>query len=131
MTQNKFLELIRGKLDGRVIPFGKTDVGDRVVEDMNPNCVGHSSQILMQVIEDKKHLLRTEIIASKRLGLSSNRDFEMIDMMLAKTQTLNYNEFKELGLKAPECAQRFFVAQHFLMFPKDKLGAIASEAFSR
>ena len=132
MTQNRFLELMRKKLDGRIISCGETDVNEREVEEV---CVkstgGYSPKVLMQVIEDNKHLLRKEIIALKKRGLSSNRDFEMIDLMLAKTQTLNYNEFKELGLKAPECAQRFFTAQHFLMFPKDKLGAIASEAFSR
>ena len=131
MTQNKFLELMREKLDGRIIPYGKPYASDREVEDINLNCTGQLFQALMQVIEDDKHLLRTQIIASKKLGLSSSRDFEMIDLMLAKTQTLNYNEFKDFGLKAPEFAQRFFTAQHFLMFPKDKLGAIASEAFSR
>jgi hypothetical protein len=131
MTQNKFLDLMREKLNGRMIPCGKINIDDIEDEDLNVDYVSQSSEDLMQVIENKKHLLRTEIIALKRQGLSSNRDFETVDLMLAKNQNLNYSEFRELGLMAPECAQRFFTAQYFLMFPKDRLGAIASEAFSR
>ena len=131
MTQNKFLDLVREKLNGSIIPCGKINIDDREDEDLNVNYISQSSEDLMQIIENNKQLLRTEIIALKRQGLSSSRDFETVDLMLAKTQNLNYNEFKDLGLTAPECAQRFFTAQYFLMFPKDRLGAIASEAFSR
>lgn len=114
-----------------MIPCGKININDREDDDLNANYVSQTSEDLIQVIENNKHLLRTEIIALKRQGLSSNRDFETVDLMLAKNQNLNYNEFKELGLMAPAYAQRFFTAQYFLMFPKDRLGAIASEAFSR
>lgn len=122
---------MREKLNGRIIPWGKTNINDQEDEVVKVNFISPSSKDLLQIIENSKHLLRTEIIALKRQGLSSSRDFETVDLMLAKNQNLNYNEFKELGLNAPECVQRFFTAQYFLMFPKDRLGAIASEAFSR
>eukprot|EP00596_Hydrurales_sp_CCMP1899_P007168 CAMPEP_0119047896 /NCGR_PEP_ID=MMETSP1177-20130426/55670_1 /TAXON_ID=2985 /ORGANISM="Ochromonas sp, Strain CCMP1899" /LENGTH=396 /DNA_ID=CAMNT_0007023055 /DNA_START=233 /DNA_END=1423 /DNA_ORIENTATION=+ len=65
------------------------------------------------------------------MNISNYNDFENLDKLLSAAQTLNYDEFISYCDKCPESIQRYFTAQYFLMLPKDKTGAITSEAFLR
>lgn len=130
MSRNVLLGLIKEKLTGEVVSFPTATLLSTIAEefiDPIPPC----RQDIFKIIESHKLSLRMEVIGTKKLGLSSNSDFETLDKLLSRTESVNYDDFQGFRLKAPDCMQRFFTAQYFLMFPKDRQGAIASEAFLR
>ena len=131
-SDDNFLNLIRDKLGGKKIITRKSisSVPDSQLTAKLEDC----SQLRKnptQVIDDFTLSLRTEIIMSKKISLSSNSDFEKLDDLLSEAQTLNYEQFLLYSRQASPPAQRFFTAQYFLMFPKDGSGAISSEKFLR
>ena len=131
-SDDNFLNLIRDKLGGKKIITRKNITA--VPEFQLAAKLEDSNQLRQnptQVIDDFTLSLRTEIIMSKKISLSSNSDFEKLDDLLSEAQTLNYEQFLEYSSQASPPAQRFFTAQYFLMFPKDGSGAISSEKFLR
>lgn len=130
MSRNVFLGLIKEKMKGEGIPNPKTILISTVAQEfINP--IAPCSQDLFKIIDNHKLSLRMEVIGTKKLTLSTNSDFETLDKLLSRTESVNYDVFLEFRSRAPGCMQRFFTAQYFLMFPKDRQGAIASEAFLR
>ena len=130
--ENIFLDLIRDKLGGTYLTNRQLISSSTQHEyDDSINDKSQSPRDVIQIIDDYKLSLRADIIQNKRTSLSSNTDFELLDKQLSETQTLNYEQFLEHSLQSSASAKRFFTAQYFLMFPKDKTGAIASEAFLR
>ena len=129
---NVFLDLIRNKLGNKSLSDSKPTLSAGYSEYIGAiNNAGRPSRDVIHIIDDYKSSMRSEIIKNKRINLSSNSDFELLDKQLCDTQTLNYEQFLEHSALASPTAKRFFTAQYFLMFPKDKMGAIASEAFLR
>lgn len=130
MSRNVLLGLIKEKLKDEVVHDPNSTLFSTVGEDFinpTPPC----REDILKVIESYKLSIRLEVIGTKKLGLSSNSDFETLDKLLSRTESVNYDVFLGFRSKAPDRMQRFFTAQYFLMFPKDRQGAIASEAFLR
>lgn len=132
MIKSSLLDMIKVKIGGKLLPDRKSTLSG-INEDYN----GHEGDLEssfdapINVIENFKLQIRTELISEKKSGLSSNTDFESLDSLLSGSPVLNYESYQQFRSKAPECIQRFFTAQYFLMFPKDKQGEIATEAFLR
>lgn len=132
MIKNNLLDMIKAKMGGKLLPDRKsTLIGINEDHNRNEGGLETSCEEPMNVIENCKLQIQTEIISEKKLGLSSNMDFESLDALLSGSVALNYDSYLNFRSKAPECIQRFFTAQYFLMFPKDKQGEIATEAFLR
>lgn len=129
-TSNVFLGLIRSKV-GEINPRQK-DAFRVKYEALESN--GYKSQPTrsnVEVIEDYMLSIRKNIIDEKKESIPIDGDFEVLDQLLSVAPNVNYEEYLYYSSKAPQRVQRFFSAQNFLMFPKDKRGAIASEAFLR
>lgn len=132
MIKNTLLDMIKAKMSGKLLPDRKsTLIGINDYHDGHRGDLETSCEEPINVVENCKLQIQTEIISEKKLGLSSNTDFESLDALLSGSLALNYDSYLQFRSKAPECVQRFFTAQYFLMFPKDKQGEIATEAFLR
>jgi hypothetical protein len=130
MSRNVLLGLIKEKLKGEVVSDPNSTLLSTFGEDFLDHIIP-CRQDIFKIIESYKLSIRMEVIGTKKLGLSSNSDFETLDKLLSRNESVNYDVFLRFRSKAPDCMQRFFTAQYFLMFPKDRQGAIASEAFLR
>ena len=132
MSKSTLLGVIKAKMGGKLLS-GRNPTLYEAASDSEScgNKLVTSSDEPINIIENCKLQIRTEIISGKKFGLSSNMDFESLDALLSGSPSLNYESYLQFRSKAPECIRRFFTAQYFLMFPKDKQGEIATEAFLR
>ena len=129
---SNFLGLIRSKLGEKDTPSLVHSSSSSSIAPLSPRAFRNPRLGNAQlIIDDLKISLRQKVIETKRESLSCMNDFELLYRSLTTSQTLNYEDFLECAKNAPITTQRFFTAQNFLMFPKDKRGGILVESFLR